>query len=196
MEVMTRSSLSDEQLIEKIINGESALFEQLICKYNSFLYKIAGRYGFNHENAKDVLQDTHLAVYCKLEQFKFKSTFKTWLSKILIHKCLYKLKYNYEKKEECYFLKDCTNNYSKMGSEFENGEAICLKKELQASLEQTIKKLPFIYNMVFILREEEGYSVAETAKLMNISETNVRVRLSRAKKMLQKKLNFLYPPVN
>ncbi len=196
MEVMSSSSLSDEEIIKRIINGESALFEQLISKYNSFLYKIAGRYGFNHENAKDLLQDTNLAVYCKLEQFKFKSTFKTWLSKILIHKCLYKLKYGYEKNEKCYLLKDGKINSSKIGCEFENGEIICLKKELQDILQKTIKKLPFIYNMVFILREEEGYSVAETAKLMNISETNVRVRLSRAKKMLQKKLNSLYPPVN
>ena len=196
MEVMSRPFLSDQELIEKILNGESVLFEQLISKYNSFLYKIARKYGFNHENARDVLQDTHLAAYCNLKQFKFKSTFKTWLSKILIHKCLYKLKYGYEKNKVCYFLKDGTINCNEICSEFENGEVVCLKKELQDALQKTIKKLPLIYNRVFILREEEGYSVAETAKLMNISESNVRVRLTRAKKMLQNKLEFLYPPLH
>jgi RNA polymerase sigma-70 factor (ECF subfamily) len=186
-------SLSDEEIIKKIINGKPALFEQLINKYDYHLYKIARRYNFDHHSANDLLQDTHIAVYCKLSQFKFNATFKTWLSKIMIHKCLYKLKYGYKKYEEYSCLRDPTNCW-KICSEFENAEMIFLKKELQNALQKTIKKLPFVYKTVFILRAVEGYSVAETANLLNISAINVRVRLSRAKTMLQKKLKYLYPP--
>lgn len=193
-DAIKESSLSEMEIIHKIINGESNMYHLLISKYNSFLYKIARRYGFNHHNAEDILQDTYLTVYCKLNQFKFKSAFKTWLSKIIIHKCLYQLKYGYGRNERCYFLKDeAAVNYNKRDSEFENGEVIFLKKELHNSLQKTIKKLPLIYNRIFILRAE-GYSVAEIAKLMNISEINVRVRLSRAKKILQKELGFISPP--
>lgn len=191
-EIITRSSLSEEEIIEKIINGESALFAQLISEYNSLLYKIAGQYGFNKQNAQDVLQDTHLAVYCRLSQFKFKSKFKTWLSKIMIHRCLYKLKYGYKKYEECYGLKDQTITCRQICKEFENVEIIFLKKELHSLLQKTVNQLPPLYKTVFILREVEGYSVAETASLLNISDINVRVRLSRAKMLLQKKLKYLY----
>jgi RNA polymerase sigma factor (sigma-70 family) len=190
--IMSECYLSEEEIIEKIINGESALFEQLISKYNSFLYRIARRYGFNNENAKDLLQETHLAVYCKLSQFKFKSTFKTWLSKIMIHKCLYRLKYDFKKYEGRYCIKDQLICYRKICNEFENVEIIFLKKELQNLLQHIIKKLPCVYKNVFILREIEGYSVAETAKVLNISDINVRVRLNRAKSKLQEKLKCLY----
>ncbi|HSV11179.1 MAG TPA: sigma-70 family RNA polymerase sigma factor [Hanamia sp.] len=194
--IIPSNSISDEEIIKKIINGKSELFEQLISKYDCLLYKIARRYNFDHESANDLLQDTHIAVYCKLSQFKFNSTFKTWLSKIMIHKCLYKLKYGYKKYEECSSLRDKTINCPKICNEFENAEMIFLKKELQNALQKTIKKLPFVYKTVFILRAVEGYSVAETANLLNISAINVRVRLSRAKTMLQKKLKYLYSSVD
>ena len=185
-------SLSDEEIIKKIINGKSVLFEQLISKYDYLLYKIAGRYNFDNQSAKDLLQETHLVVYRKLSQFKFNSTFKTWLSKIMINKCLYKLKYGYRKFEEYNRVRDHILNCGNICGEFENAEIIFLKKELQNALQKTIKTLPFFYKTVFILREVEGYSIAETANLLNISSINVRVRLTRAKTMLQKKLKYLY----
>jgi RNA polymerase sigma-70 factor (ECF subfamily) len=191
---LSHSVLSDEEIIKKIINGESALFEQLISKYNCLLYKIARRYGFNHENAEDALQDTQITAYCKLGQFKFRSAFKTWLSKIMIHKCLYRLKYGYGKYEEGYCLKNETINGSQIYSQFENVEIIFLKKELRDVLQITLNKLPSFYKTVFMLREVEGYSVAETASLLHISHINVRVRLNRAKTILQKKLKHLYFP--
>ena len=192
--MIAANSLPDEEIIKKIINGKSDLFEQLISKYDYFLYTIARRYNFDHQSVNDLLQETHIAVYCNLSQFKFNSTFKTWLSKIMIHKCLYKLKYSYKKHEECRYLRDQTINCQKICSDFENAEIIFLKKELNNVLQKTIKKLPFFYKTVFILREIEGYSVAETANLLNISDINVRVRLTRAKMMLQKKLKYLYSP--
>lgn len=191
-EIIARSSLSEEEIINKIINGESALFKHLISKYDPLLYKIASRYGFNKQTAQDVLQDTHLAVYCSLSGFKFKSTFKTWLSKIMIHKCLYKLKYGYKKYEECYCLIDQTLSCRHVCKEFENVENILLEKELKNLLQKTVNQLPPHYKRVFTLRQIEEYSVAETASLLNISEINVRVRLSRAKIVLQKKLKYLY----
>jgi len=181
--------LSDEEIIKKIINGKPAFFEQLMSKYDCLLYTIARRYHFDHQGAKDLLQDTHIAVYCKLEQFKFNSTFKTWLSKIMIHKCLYKLKYGHKKYEECSCMRDQMMNH-----QFENGEITFLKKELRIVLQQALDKLPCFYKTVFILREIDGYSVTETANLLHISDINVRVRLTRAKTMLQKELKYFYSP--
>jgi RNA polymerase sigma factor (sigma-70 family) len=127
-DIIAANLLSDEEIIEKIINGESILFEQLISKYSSLLYKIARRYGFNHQSAEDLLQDTQIAAYCNLSQFKFRSTFKTWLSKIMINKCLYKLKNGYRKHEECYCLKNETIDYTQICKESENGEILLFIK--------------------------------------------------------------------
>jgi RNA polymerase sigma-70 factor (ECF subfamily) len=192
-EVIEPNSLPDVEIIKKIINSETALFQQLIIKYNPFLYKIARGYGFNHQNSEDILQDTQIAVYCNLSQFKSRSTFKTWLTKIMIHKCLYKLQYGTEKHEECSF-KNETVDGGQNCKEFEDAEIIFLKKELREMLQKTVNQLPFFYKVVFILREVEGYSVGETATLLNISDINVRVRLTRAKTMLQKKLKSFYSP--
>src|SRR5919112_1985643 len=90
---------SDSVVIEKVINGDVAMFEMLIRRYNSVLYKIGRIYGFNHQDTEDLMQDTHVAAYMQLKNFQQRSSYKTWISKIMLNKCLYKLKYGYFKKE-------------------------------------------------------------------------------------------------
>ena len=72
---------SDEEIIRKILGGEMALFEILIRRFNSILYKIARSYDYDHEEAKDLLQETHIAAYQNLEKFEFRSSYKTWIAK-------------------------------------------------------------------------------------------------------------------
>lgn len=96
-EIITNTG--EQNTIQKIVNGETALFEILIRRYNPVLYKIARSYGFEHEEAKDLLQETHIAAYQKLKQFESRSSYKTWVSKIMVNKCLYKLSYGKDKYE-------------------------------------------------------------------------------------------------
>src|SRR4051812_39045841 len=93
------SITTDDAIIEKVLNGDMALFEILIRRYNPVLYKIARSHGFNHQDAEDLMQDTHVAAYQHLAQFEGKASYKTWISRIMVHKCLYKLKYGYHKNE-------------------------------------------------------------------------------------------------
>jgi DNA-directed RNA polymerase specialized sigma24 family protein len=67
-----------------------------------------------------------------------------------------------------------------------------LNKELSQILEKSLDSIPQNYRTVFILREVEGFSVAETAALLQLTEVNVKVRLSRAKNMLQQELEKHY----
>src|SRR6188768_3167580 len=90
---------SEEEIISKILDGEHALFEVLIRRYNAILYKIARSYDFNHEEAKDLLQETHIAAYQNLGKFESRSSYKTWIAKIMVNKCLYKLSYGSSKYE-------------------------------------------------------------------------------------------------
>ncbi|MBD0369017.1 MAG: sigma-70 family RNA polymerase sigma factor, partial [Flavisolibacter sp.] len=78
----------------------------------------------------------------------------------------------------------------------EQTEKKIFSKELARVLENCLQHLPVDYRTVFVLREMEGFNVAETAALLNITPVNVRVRLNRAKAMLQKHLERFYSSID
>ena len=90
---------SDQELIQRVLNGETALFEILIRRCNPVLYKIARSYGFNHQDAEDLMQEAHVSAFQQLRQFENRASYKTWITTIIINKCLYKRQYCYFKYE-------------------------------------------------------------------------------------------------
>ncbi len=184
---------SDLSAIEKIVKGEVSLFEILIRKYNSVLYKIARSYGFNHQDAEDLMQDTHVSAYTSLQKFEGRSSYKTWISKIMVNKCLYKLKYGYFKNEvSVETAVEPTHQPMYVSTKENQTENVLLNHELASVLEKSLQSIPVMYRTVFVLREVEGFSVAETAELLEITEVNVKVRLNRAKTLLQKRVEQFY----
>jgi len=177
---------TDGNVIEKIIEGDTAIFEILIRRYNQALYKIGRMYGFNHQDTEDLMQDTHVSAYMQLAAFENRSSYKTWISRIMINKCIYKLKYGYSRKEISSELKEESTSANLQT------EQSMLNRELSTVLEKSLDSIPLIYRSVFVLREIEGYSVAETAELTGITGVNVKVRLNRAKSLLQKQLEQFY----
>jgi RNA polymerase sigma factor (sigma-70 family) len=189
--------VSDAEIVTKVVEGEIALFEVLIRRHNPVLYKIARGYGFNHHDSEDLMQETHVAAFQNLEQFSFKASYKTWISKIMIHKCLYKLNHGSSRKERPgsdIIYEDAKPMLSNERSI--TPEQWSLNKEFTSVLEHALQKLPLSYRSVFLLREIEGFSVAETAGLLNITPVNVKVRFNRAKAMLQKELEQFYASAN
>jgi len=182
---------SEEEIIHKIVSGEIALFELLIRRYNAILYRIARSYDFDHEEAKDLLQETHIAAYQGLEKFEGRSSYKTWIVKIMVNKCLYKLSYGSSKYERPNSIPD-ENSEPMFSSKQQNTETQVLNKELSLILEKSLEKIPVHYRAVFILREVEGLNVAETAEMLDLTPVNVKVRLNRAKNLLQKELEKYY----
>jgi RNA polymerase sigma-70 factor (ECF subfamily) len=182
---------NDMQIIDDVLHGNTALFELLIRRYNAELYKLARCYGFNHQDAEDLMQETYLSAYSNLYQFQHRSSFKTWISKILIHKCLYKLNYGHKNKEIADPATLQQLNDKNMAGKPGFPEAMA-RKEFARVLEITLQELPLIYRLAFILREVEGYSVAETSEVLGITPINVKVRTNRAKALLQKKLETYY----
>ena len=183
----------DAEIIAKILAGEPALYEVLIRRYNPVIYKIARGYGFNHQDAEDLMQETLVAAYNSLHQFSFRASFKTWLSKIMIHKCLYKLNHGAGHKETTPGETVLYENKSAEHASAASPEQLTMNKEFAAILDKALQNIPVNYREVFLLREVEGFSVAETADLLQISAVNVKVRLNRAKAILQKQLEQFYP---
>ena len=72
--------ITDTEIIQKVINGDTNAFEAIIRKYDSLLYKIARGYRFNHEDSQDLMQDAYINIYNNLRKFESRSSFKTWIS--------------------------------------------------------------------------------------------------------------------
>jgi RNA polymerase sigma factor (sigma-70 family) len=184
---------TDAVIIEKILNGDLSLFEILIRRYNPVLYRLARGYGFNHQDAEDLMQDVHVIAFTQLSKFEGRASYKTWISRIMINKCIYKLKYGFFKNElPTDRILEINNQPTVVKARQNQTENVLSNRELTSILEKSIQNIPVIYQIVFILREVEGYSIAETAELLDITPTNVKVRLNRAKTLLQKEIENYY----
>ena len=186
---------TDRDVIEEVLSGNTSLFEILIRRYNPFLYKVGRSYGFNHQDTQDLMQDAFISCYENLAQFESRSSFKTWLIKIMLNWCYRKAnKCSYKNEQPAEIFE--TNNSTEMflkNNHSDTGKVI-FNKELNKVIEASIEKLPEDYRMTFAFRELAGLSVDETAKLMNITPSNVKVRLNRAKMMLRKEIESTYSP--
>ncbi len=183
---------SDMEIIHKVVDGEIGLYEVLIKRYNSFLYKIGRTYGFNHQDTEDLMQDSYVSAYCSLRKFENRSSFKTWFTRIMLNNC-YQRKHKLSFKNE--IADDLQTEKSKiMFHNSSNDEEITVNKELGKVLENAIQSIPEDYRIVFTLRELNGLSVAETSEAIDISESNVKVRLNRAKTMLRSQIEKMYSP--
>jgi RNA polymerase sigma factor (sigma-70 family) len=184
---------SDEETIRQVLSGNSALFEILIRRYNPVLYKTGRGYGFNHHDTEDLIQETFINSYQALSSFENRSSFKTWIMKIMIHQCYHKAfkkSYQHERTMEGIF----NNNAEAMTvttKHSDTGKSV-ITKELSNVIETAIDKLPRDYRMTFTLRELTGLNVAETAELMHTTTSNVKVRLNRAKLMLRREIERIY----
>lgn len=81
---------TDNEIIAKIIAGETPVFEILIRRYNPYLYKTGKTYGYNHHDVEDLMQETYASTFYNLPKFENRSIFKTWLTKIMLNNCYQK----------------------------------------------------------------------------------------------------------
>lgn len=77
-------TLTDVEVIERILKGEKALYELIIRRYNPYLYKIGRSYNYSHEDTQDLMQDTYIDAYKNLYKFEGRSGFKTWIMRIRV----------------------------------------------------------------------------------------------------------------
>src|SRR5688572_53077 len=182
---------TDAEIIAKILAGESALYEIIIRRYNRYLYKTGRAYNFNHHDTEDLMQETYINVYAKLAQFEGRSTFKTWIVKIMLNQC-YQKKQKFSFQKEILAAKSVHENSTPMFSNRPDTTKQIINKELSAVLENALQRLSTDYRLVFSLRELNGMSVLETAEALNLSPGNVKVLLSRAKSMLRTEIERMY----
>jgi len=182
---------TDLEVIQKIITGEIELFEIIIRRYNPFLYKTGRSYNYNHEDTQDLMQDTFIDAFTGLSKFENRSTFKTWIIKIMLNNC-YKKQQKWSSKN--IITTEINENSTPMFSNNQHTDTskTVMNRELNFVIENSLQQIPMDYRLVFTLREVNGLNVAETADTLNISQANVKVRLNRAKTMLRKEVEKSY----
>lgn len=183
-----RSAYSDAEVISRVTHGEKGLYEILMRRYNQTLFRAVRSYLDREEDVEDAMQETYMKAYTKLDQFKGEAAFSTWLVRIGINESLQRLR----KKRTMHIHSDPEVRMEELQQLPDNGqmnpEQRAIQGENKRLMEQAIVKLPETYRAVYMLREVEGMSGAEVAHCLGISESNVKVRLHRAKSMLKESI--------
>ena len=183
--------LPDNEIVGRVLQGQKELYAVIVRRYNQRLYKVGMAILNNDAEVEDVMQVTYINTYENLSKFAFKSTFATWITRILINECLSRLK---KSGKSIVLNVPATENelYYQRMKETLTPAAELVNSELKMILTDAIQQLPEIYRVVFIMREIENMNVAETKQCLDISEASVKVRLNRAKAMLKNALSAFY----
>jgi RNA polymerase sigma factor (sigma-70 family) len=188
--ILDKSQATDAEVVARVLDGQKELYELLMRRHNQTLYRTVRSYLKADHDVEDAMQDTYLAAYEKLYQFRHDALFSTWLIRIGINVALGKLRER--KKFEPAPTDDNKqhDNYPLLLTESNlmNPENMVIRNEVRQLLEQAIDGMPEKYRIIYTLREVEGMSSQEVTQCLHISESNVKVRLHRAKLLLKESL--------
>lgn len=192
---MERDKQSETLSLEALQAGDRAEFARLVDMYYGIIYRLALRMLNNSQDAEDILQETFIKAYRHIKGFDGRAKISTWLYRIATNEALM-------------FLRRRQPHLVSIEDPFENDESeveplhivdwCCIPEdelmssEARAHLDEAVEKLPYSLRIVFIFREIEGLSTKETADILELSETAVKTRLSRARLRLRDELSTYY----
>lgn len=157
-----------DNLVRKARRRDPNAFTELMQLYMKDMYRVALAILMNDEDAADAIQDTILVCWEKIHTLRHIPYFKTWMTRILIHKC-------------CRIRKSM-ENLAKL-EEYEEPSAC---DEYNLELKEALSLLDEKYRIVMTLFYSEGYHIDEIAKILSIPKSTVQTRLHRARKKLAK----------
>jgi RNA polymerase sigma-70 factor (ECF subfamily) len=179
-------------LIARILAGEKELFHELISPYERKVYMTVFAMVRNETDAEDGAQDAMVNAYRHLGKFRGESKFSTWLATIAMNEGRQKLRKLKRAKEDSLDEPVQGEEQEITPAPLTDWREIPLealeRKELREALRDAVAQLPGIYRQIFTFRDLDGMNVAETAAALGINENMVKVRLHRARMMLQKRL--------
>lgn len=185
---------SDQQIIERVNQGDPAAFEELLERYEEKIFHFGMRMCGQVEDARDLLQETFLNAFRYLKGFRGEAQFKNWLYKIASSVCIkMRRKGKFEPDFEISLDQLVPTEDGEVPQEIpdwalEPLENV-LSKEVRRRLSEALALLPKEYRIVLVLRDMEGFSTEETAETLGISEAAVKSRLHRARLFVRQKLH-------
>jgi RNA polymerase sigma-70 factor (ECF subfamily) len=187
----TLEGKDEAQMIASILAGDSQQFHQLIRPYERSLYVMALSMLRNEADAEDAAQEACLNAYRNLASFRADSKFSTWLISITLNVARNRLRRNRLTHMESLDIPPENDGHvspALLRDWREVPSEILERAEVRQILRKAIVALPEIYREVFLLRDVEELSIKEAAQALGVSDAVVKVRLHRARTMLQKTL--------
>jgi RNA polymerase sigma-70 factor (ECF subfamily) len=187
--------VEEKVLLEALKAGDRAEFARLVETYSPHIYRLALKMLLNPQDAEDILQETFIKAFRYLKGFDGRSSISTWLYRIATNEALMFLR---RKHPELVSIDEPVETEEGEREPLEIVDWCCLPEEEltsaegRAYLDKAMTSLPYNLRVVFLLREIEGLSTKEVAEVLNLSETAVKTRLSRARLHLREDLSTYY----
>ncbi|MBI3162452.1 MAG: sigma-70 family RNA polymerase sigma factor [Anaerolineales bacterium] len=188
-------STTQEFSLEALRSGDRAEFARVMDAYSAPIYRLGLKMLGSQQDAEDVLQNTFLNALTHLKDFEGRSSLSTWLYRIASNEALMLIR----RKKNTVNLDDFHSEETEdvpLPEVFVDWTALpedeLLSGEGKNALDAAVNKLPESLRMVFVLRDIEGVSIRDTAEILNLTETNVKTRLLRARMFLRERLSTYY----
>jgi RNA polymerase sigma-70 factor (ECF subfamily) len=181
---LEQSSWSDGEIIDRVLGGQTALYELLVRRHNQKLYRAVRAVIKDDSEAEDVMQEAYVRAFQKLGSFERRASFATWVTRIGVNEAIAKLKSRYRTDTD--FLEEQAGDVVEPTTNTPESEMA--SSETRGLLEEAILRLPLDYRTVVMMRDVEEMTTAETAVALELTEEAVKVRLHRARAMLRRDL--------
>lgn len=181
--------------LEALRAGDRAEFARLVEAYSGVIYRLAIKILDNPQDAEDVLQETFIKAYRNLPKFDGRSSVSTWLYRIATNEALMMLR---RRKHITISIDEPLENTGEEQEPLQIVDWCCLPEdelmsaEALKTMDKAVEALPHSLRVVFLLRDIEGLSTRETGEVLDLSETAVKTRLSRARLRLREILTDYY----
>lgn len=187
LSTLNSNTIAEAELIKRILYGEKELYEILVRRHNQKLFRVIRSYLKDDAETADIMQNSYIKAFTKLPHFKLEASFSTWLIRIAINEALARLK----EKGKVYHMSALTERLDKNSSlelpdytQLDPQEKM-IHNETKQLLENAIDQLDSKYRVVYIMREIEGMSLQEITIALDLTLSNVKIRLHRSKDMLK-----------
>jgi RNA polymerase sigma-70 factor (ECF subfamily) len=187
--MVDQQKLRDEELVALCQQGQSEYFEQLVRRYMEKAFHIAFDFTRDAETAKDLSQDAFLRAFSNIRQFDGRSSFYTWFYRIVVNLCLdHARRHGRVAWESLDKLTETTGESPQLADTSFLPEQEAIAGEAKRRANQTLETMPKKQRTAFLLRNHQGLSIADIAKVMKTTEGTVRVYLHRAVAALRQSL--------
>lgn len=181
-EAVASAALSDEDVVRRVVDGDSAFFEVLMRRHNQRIYRAVRAVLGADEDVEDVMQQAYLNAYQHLSRFAGEARFSTWLTRIAVNEALAR------RRKRAFVQEDDQMPLTLVDERTPDPEQQAGTAELREVMEREVAALPDAFRTIFVLRDVEGLSTAEAAQVLGISEDLAKTRLHRARVQLRESL--------
>ena len=179
---------TDEDLIQKIKNGDIDAFDQLVHRYEGKIYSVAYRFMGNHADAGDLAQDTFIRMYQALPSFRGDSSFATWLYRVAANACRDELRKRQRRRSVSMDeMIEASPANMPAASDYSPEETV-QRHETQRQVQECLNRLSDDHRLILVMREIRGLSYEEIAGVLDCSLGTVKSRISRARNALKEKI--------